>query len=224
MSAIVRFRAIAAAAAARPHHINQTCTRTVHAAVRPPIKRVEHAYTRMQSTHLYAAKPVITHPFGARFIHYGMCHLRDANSVSPSDPGADVDSAAIPADAKKLLADHTEVNPPAAAPVEEHAYPPMHLIDDAQAAEVMTNTGDSEAKEKAAAAAAEVDRATFAPIPTLEVDQELKDDPEGTEAASIPKMPSSESVIRGTLWFDNMSAKTGTQTGVSTALMSDRCG
>lgn len=59
----------------------------------------------------------------------------------------------------------------------------------------------------------EAENATFAPIPTAQPDAELKSlqkdaaADEEDPSASIPKLPSDETVIRGTLWFDNMSVQ-----------------
>jgi hypothetical protein len=131
------------------------------------------------------------------------------------EPRADTPIVLPSGQPKKLLDEHAEPAHPEAAKsdinklINDQATAAMSFM--SASAEKVASLASATAEEisKAAQAAKEAaaERATFAKIPTIEetsVHEGAPKDQQGESAASLPKMPSSAAVIRGTIFFDNM--------------------
>lgn len=119
--------------------------------------------------------------------------------ASDANPTAAADKEAA-APAEKQSAPSSSPHAESASP---HSTPPELKSPTPTAEEIAKLAAAEEAKARAHE---EAEKATFAPIPTTQPDAELKslhkdaaaqaEDP----SASIPKLPSSDTLIRGTLW------------------------
>lgn len=137
-----------------------------------------------------------------------------APTSSEQPHASDADAIPLPAPPQPLtLGEHAE-------PVEGTATAASSAAADADTDTELVRSNEDLAALAAAEAAearahAEAEAASYAPIPTGQPDAELKgleaakklaeDGGDAVDpAASLPKLPSSDTLIRGTLWFDNM--------------------
>ena len=149
-------------------------------------------------------------------------HFDDTAAIPlPPQPidGAPSDAVVVQGGGDRSLAVSTSVSAPSSSPSSESATPSSVAPEVAMAQAAASASSPSHEQVLAATAAeaakarlhAEVEKTTFAPIPTASPDAELKTlrtnkegQPEEDPSESIPKLPSSDTFIRGTLWFDNM--------------------